>query len=245
MSKLLINEHPLMVLPRLASKIGLNEALILQQLHYWLLTSSVEKDNKRWVYNTYKDWQEQFPFWSISTIGRIFRSLEEKKLVVTKQFNVSGWDQTKWYTIDYQNDTLDSEETTPSTEPNENTLIKETNKKTNTKKGDLLDGMLAYSGKPDKLHGVPDIHAELMRPFCEFYRYPFKDEVKAWTAQVDVWLSRGYKPQNVVSACKYVSERRDWEYFQPASILKAFGKQDNKTDDLEAKNEELKKLHYT
>ena len=35
MSKLLINEHPLQVLPSLATKIGLNEAIVLQQIHYW------------------------------------------------------------------------------------------------------------------------------------------------------------------------------------------------------------------
>ena len=49
-----------------------------------------------------------------------------------------------------------------------------------------------------------------------------------WISQVDVWLSGGYKPQNVVSACKYVAEQEGWEYFQPASILKAFGKQETK-----------------
>ena len=36
MSRLLINENPLQVLPTLAVKIGLNEAMILQQMHYWL-----------------------------------------------------------------------------------------------------------------------------------------------------------------------------------------------------------------
>ena len=223
MSKLLINERPLMVLPELASKIGLNEALILQQLHYWLITSSVERDNKKWVYNTYKDWQEQFPFWSISTIGRIFRSLEDEKLVLTKQFNVSGWDQTKWYTINYHNDTLDSGGMASMSESKENTHhIKEIKEET-INKPDIIDGMLAFSGRVDKLAGVPEIHAGLMRPFCEFYRYPFKDEVKKWIAQVDVWLSRGYRPSDVVSACKYIEEQK-WEYYQPASILKAFGK---------------------
>ncbi len=36
MAKLLLNEQPLVVLPELACKIGLNEAIILQQLNYWL-----------------------------------------------------------------------------------------------------------------------------------------------------------------------------------------------------------------
>ena len=35
-SPLLINEHPLMVLPSLATAVGLNQAIVLQQVHYWL-----------------------------------------------------------------------------------------------------------------------------------------------------------------------------------------------------------------
>ena len=34
--RLLIDEPPLMVLPSLAAVIGLNEAIMLQQIHYWL-----------------------------------------------------------------------------------------------------------------------------------------------------------------------------------------------------------------
>lgn len=36
MSKLLLDDEPLVILPKLAAAIGLNEAIILQQLHYWL-----------------------------------------------------------------------------------------------------------------------------------------------------------------------------------------------------------------
>ena len=43
MSKLLIHDKPIMILPSLAQKIGLNEAIILQQIHYWLVSSQHEK----------------------------------------------------------------------------------------------------------------------------------------------------------------------------------------------------------
>lgn len=36
MSKLLIDDYPIQVLPKLAKEIGLNEAIFLQQVHYWL-----------------------------------------------------------------------------------------------------------------------------------------------------------------------------------------------------------------
>jgi len=35
-SSLLINESPLQVLPSLAVLVGLNEAIVLQQTHYWI-----------------------------------------------------------------------------------------------------------------------------------------------------------------------------------------------------------------
>ena len=36
MSNLLIDDYPILVLPKLANEIGLNEAIVLQQMHYWL-----------------------------------------------------------------------------------------------------------------------------------------------------------------------------------------------------------------
>ena len=36
MNNLLIDDYPILVLPKLATEIGLNEAIVLQQIHYWL-----------------------------------------------------------------------------------------------------------------------------------------------------------------------------------------------------------------
>jgi DnaA-like protein len=103
MAKLLINEHPLTVLPSLAAKIGLNQAVILQQVHYWLdprINKNI-RDGKHWVYNTYSDWKKQFPFWSEVTIKRIIQSLEKKEFLLSGNFNKNCLDKTKWYTINY------------------------------------------------------------------------------------------------------------------------------------------------
>lgn len=101
LKNLLIDEYPLLVPPTLASQIGLNEAIALQQIHFWVSKSKNFKDGKYWVYNTYDGWQKQFPFWSVSTIRRVFKSLEEKKLIETANYNEMKYDQTKWYTINY------------------------------------------------------------------------------------------------------------------------------------------------
>ena len=100
MSKLLIAEPPLQVLPSLAQAIGLNEAIIVQQIHYWIVAKQGKvEDGQRWIYNSYPKWQKQFPFWSIATIQRTFISAEAQGVIISKQ--VSGFDRQKLYTIDY------------------------------------------------------------------------------------------------------------------------------------------------
>lgn len=96
---------PIVVKPLVAAAIGLSEAIVIQQINYWLQRSTNIREDRRWIYNTYGEWAEQFPFWSESTIGRIFRGLEDKGLVLSRQFNAGSYDHTKWYTIDY--DALD------------------------------------------------------------------------------------------------------------------------------------------
>lgn len=101
-SKLLISEPPLQVLPSLAKVIGLNEALMLQQLHYWIRIGTNEKEGFKWVYNSYESWHLQFPFWSARTIKRIVYNLEKQGLVISGNFNTLKMDKTKWYRIDYE-----------------------------------------------------------------------------------------------------------------------------------------------
>ncbi|WP_423800031.1 conserved phage C-terminal domain-containing protein [Neobacillus sp. SAB-20_R2A] len=102
MTKLLLNEAPIMIIPSLAVKMGLNEAIVLQQIHYWIQTSSHVIEGQKWIYNSYKEWQKQMPFWSESTIKRTIRSLEEQGFLISSNWNKLKLDKTKWYTIDYQ-----------------------------------------------------------------------------------------------------------------------------------------------
>jgi uncharacterized phage protein (TIGR02220 family) len=129
MSKLLIHDKPILILPKLAKEIGLNEAIVLQQIHYWLVSSQHEKMGRKWVYNTYKEWQLQMPFWSESTIKRTIKSLEEQGYVLSANFNRFKMDKTKWYSIDYEKlDQLEDDARTfvnPSSDQNETSLDSE------------------------------------------------------------------------------------------------------------------------
>lgn len=101
MRNLLIDDYPLMVSPLLAKEIGLNEAIVLQQIHYWVQKQINFEDGRYWVYNSYEEWMKQFPFWSLSTVKRIFRSLEDSELILSNNFNKLRIDKTKWYSVNY------------------------------------------------------------------------------------------------------------------------------------------------
>ena len=102
MSKLLINESPLQVQPSLAKAIGLNEAVFLQQLHYWLGVSRFVRDEKKWVYNTYDEWLDQFKYMSLSTLKRTIKSLKDQGLLCVEQFDNKRSNQVNYYAINYE-----------------------------------------------------------------------------------------------------------------------------------------------
>lgn len=101
----LFDSQPLVVNKDLATAIGLNEALVLQQIHYWLeINRQADKnsyDGCYWTYNTVAEWQEQFPFFSYDTVKRTLRKLRDAGLLLTGNYNRKKMDRTIWYTIDY------------------------------------------------------------------------------------------------------------------------------------------------
>lgn len=101
MSKLLIDENPLVLLPSLAVKIGLNQAIVIQQIHYWLQASKTKINGKKWVYNTIDEWHEQFPFFSRSTLERTISSLIKDGFLIVEKLSNNKSDRTNYYTIDY------------------------------------------------------------------------------------------------------------------------------------------------
>ena len=103
MSNLLLDERPLLVLPSLAAGLqSLDEAVILQQIHYWIEKKQNYRDGRYWVYNSMGNWMQQFPWIkSRTTLTRYFNNLEKKGLLITGNYNKAGFDKTKWYTIDY------------------------------------------------------------------------------------------------------------------------------------------------
>ena len=92
---------------RRAGTLGLNEAIIINQISYWneinKKTGNNFKDGYYWTYNTYEKWSKSdFPYWSADTIRKTITALEEIGVIIsTDKYNSYKIDNTKWYRVDY------------------------------------------------------------------------------------------------------------------------------------------------
>jgi len=93
--------------PELACEIGVDEAIFVAQLDYWLARSGNARDGYTWVYNTLAEWLQQFPFWKQTKLHRVIESLKADGVIVTTAaFNDSGSDRTLWYRLNAEHPAL-------------------------------------------------------------------------------------------------------------------------------------------
>lgn len=87
----------------IAQRYGLDEAIILNNLIYWIEQNKANcknfYDGYYWTYNSVKAFLEIYPFWSKGQITRVLASLEAKNVIKSGNYNKVGYDRTKWYTI--------------------------------------------------------------------------------------------------------------------------------------------------
>jgi type IV secretory pathway VirB3-like protein len=112
-SALLLDESVIVVQPALVRLLGhLSDACVLQQLHYWMDRTTNERDGRRWVYKTYRQWSDEVGISEAQARASIQR-LEEVGVVVSCQ--PEAYNRRKWYRIDYDHLLL-------STDPSAGTL---------------------------------------------------------------------------------------------------------------------------
>ena len=143
------NDDIRVVNTKLAVLVGLNESMILSQIHYWLeiYRKMAEKENRVsekhyiggrwWIYNSIEEWHAQFPFWSTKTISRALKELEMQKVIISGVHNTAAFDRIKWYTIDY--DALD-DLYNESSDVSENVDITQSDKLSDSSKTVCPDG---------------------------------------------------------------------------------------------------------
>lgn len=88
-------------------KTGLNKAIFLNQLNYWIelneKTGINFQDGYYWSYSSYpKMIERDFPYWSVDTLKRAITSLEKYGIVISANYNSMKMDKKKWYRIDYK-----------------------------------------------------------------------------------------------------------------------------------------------
>lgn len=104
-SKLLINESPLQVLPSLVIALGgskyLLDAIFLQQVQFWLSNPRlvIVVDDKYYVKFNYQEWADQLPWAEIETIKGVVARLKDSGVLTVIQ--PAGMDKTNHYGINY------------------------------------------------------------------------------------------------------------------------------------------------
>ena len=130
--------------PIIAAEIGEAESILLNQIDYWISKcgKKIAALDGIWIYNSYKNWAEQFTYWSLSKLRRTIKSLENQGLIKSSKINSKKWNQTKWYTIDYNkyNQLLNSK----TLKLAHDKTIKKENTNSNLKLVNKLDGQISY-----------------------------------------------------------------------------------------------------
>lgn len=94
-----------------AYKYGIEEAIIIQHLQFWISKNLAENknyyDGKTWTYFTQSDCLKYFYYFKDRyKIGRIFKSLESQGVIVKGTYNKFGYDKTIWYAFKNEDEFL-------------------------------------------------------------------------------------------------------------------------------------------
>lgn len=86
-----------------AMEYGVNCAIILQNLYYWVEKNRANEkhfyDGMYWTYNSVKAFEELFPYLSSKQIRSALSKLIDEGIIVDGNYNDSAYDRTKWYAI--------------------------------------------------------------------------------------------------------------------------------------------------
>ena len=85
----------------LAKEYGILEAIWLKNIWFWIEKNRANEknfyDGTYWTYNSTRAFNELFPYASESSIKRALKSLQEKGIIKTGNYNKSSYDRTLWY----------------------------------------------------------------------------------------------------------------------------------------------------
>lgn len=87
----------------IAAKYGVNAAILLQNLYYWIEKNRANEkhfyDGYYWTFNSVKAYEEMFPYMSVRQIRTAFDKLESNGLIIKGNYNAQQYDRTTWYAL--------------------------------------------------------------------------------------------------------------------------------------------------
>lgn len=89
--------------PEIAVQYGVNEAIFIQNLRYWLQFNQANEkhfyDGRYWTYNSQKAFSQLFPYWSPRQVRHIVDKLKQEGVIEIGFWNEDKTDRTQWYTL--------------------------------------------------------------------------------------------------------------------------------------------------
>jgi len=89
--------------PDIAKEYSVDIAIMVNHFDYWLTHNKANKTNENegtyWTYNSISAFMKIFPYWTDNQIRRIVKSMLDKDVIRTGNFNQHKYDRTTWYTF--------------------------------------------------------------------------------------------------------------------------------------------------
>ena len=82
-----------------ASVFGVNEAIVLEMIHFRITKSNHVANGRKWWYGSVRHITSHFPFFSEKQVWRIMNSLEKQGALIVSNYNKKKYDRTKWYSV--------------------------------------------------------------------------------------------------------------------------------------------------
>ena len=87
--------------PQIATKVGVNAAVLYQNIVWWTQKNVANKKNIRdgyvWTYNSRTAFGQLFPYLTQSQIKTAISKLIDSGLIIKGEYNAANYDRTNWY----------------------------------------------------------------------------------------------------------------------------------------------------
>lgn len=102
----------------LAQKYGIEEAILIHHFEHWIGINKRKnknfRDGRTWTYQTYSDIASNFPYLNERKVRYTISRLIEEEIILVGNFNKNKYDQTLWYSLDFQKISLNNTSVLPS-----------------------------------------------------------------------------------------------------------------------------------